>query len=413
MKPKINIQYILPALIIIFLMLSSAVAKGSTVAKENGPATGSAAVKESTSSGVTVAENGKAAEWENGGAVDSASTSGELNVREFILNHLADSYEWQLVSNGDRHITIPLPVILYSKSSGWHIFFSSLLQHGTASYKRFYIATEGKFKGKIVENDNLGNMVRPLDLSLTRNAASLIISSLLLVILMMSVSRAVRRDPMKPQKGFAGMMEMFILSICDEIIKPAVGKDYNRYAPYLLTVFFFIFFNNLLGLIPFFPGGANVTGNIAVTLVLATGTFLAVNLTGTKEYYREVFWPDVPVWLKVPIPLMPIIEIVGLFTKPFALMIRLFANIMAGHAIVLGLTTLIFITVKLGTTINASMTAVSVFFTVFINFVELLVAFIQAYVFTLLSAVFIGLARVEEPGKKEMKPEAVKVKSES
>ncbi len=185
-------------------MLSSAVAKGNNAVKENGPATGSAAVKESTSSGVTVAEKGKAAEWENGGAGDSASTSGELNVREFILNHLADSYEWQLVSNGDRHITIPLPVILYSKSSGWHIFFSSLLQHGTASYKRFYIASEGKFKGKIVENDNMGNMVRPLDLSLTRNAASLIISSLLLVILMMSVSRAVRRDPMKPQKDLQG-----------------------------------------------------------------------------------------------------------------------------------------------------------------------------------------------------------------
>jgi F-type H+-transporting ATPase subunit a len=188
-------------------------------------------------------------------------------------------------------------------------------------------------------------------------------------------------------------MEMVILMIEDEVIKTTVGKDYKRYSPYLLTVFFFIFINNLIGLIPFFPGGANITGNIAVTLVLAIGTFLVVNLTGSKAYYKEIFWPDVPTWLKVPFPLMPIIEVVGMFTKPFALMIRLFANIMAGHAIVLGLTCLVFITVSLGSAINSSMTVLSVVFSVFINFVELLVAFIQAYVFTLLSAVFVGLAR--------------------
>jgi F-type H+-transporting ATPase subunit a len=163
----------------------------------------------------------------------------------------------------------------------------------------------------------------------------------------------------------------------------------------LLTVFFFIFINNILGLIPIFPGGANVTGNIAITFVLAICTFLIVNFSGTKEYWREILWPDVPLWLKAPVPLMPVIELVGIFTKPFALMIRLFANMLAGHSIVLGLTALVFVTVSLGPVMNTSMTVVSVVFSVFIAFVELLVAYIQAYIFTMLSAVFIGLARVE------------------
>lgn len=319
----------------------------------------------------------------------------ELNVKEMILHHLADSYEWHITGNGEKDLSIPLPVILRSQRSGWHLFLSSRLHHGEESYHGFRIASEGRYAGKIVEVRHDGADSRPLDLSLTKNAASLLFSSLLLILLVLAAARSVSRDPLKPKKGLAGLMEMAVVMIEDELIKPTVGKDYARYSPYLLTLFFFILINNLLGLIPLLPGGANVTGNIAVTLVLAVTTFLVVNFTGSREYYREIFWPDVPVWLKVPFPLMPIIEVVGLFTKPFALMIRLFANIMAGHAIVLGLTSLIFVSVSLGSTINASMTAASVLFTVFINFVELLVAFIQAYVFTLLSAVFIGLARVE------------------
>src|SRR5690554_6854794 len=326
----------------------------------------------------------------------------ELNVKELILGHLADSYEWHIWSSGEKHIALSLPVILRSKNSGWHFFSSSKLNHGKSSYRGFQIASEGKYKDKIVEIDDVGNENRPIDLSLTKNAASLIINSLILIFIILRVGRVVRRNPLKSNKGFAGLMEMFILMIEAEIVKPTVGKDYKRYSPYLLTVFFFIFINNLLGLIPFFPGGANVTGNIAVTMVLAIGTFLVVNLTGSKAYYKEIFWPDVPTWLKVPFPLMPIIEVVGMFTKPFALMIRLFANLMAGHAIVLGLTCLVFVTVSLGPTINSSMTVLSAIFTVFINFVELLVAFIQAYVFTLLSAVFIGLARADHSkGNKE------------
>ncbi|HOO95667.1 MAG TPA: F0F1 ATP synthase subunit A [Proteiniphilum sp.] len=326
---------------------------------------------------------------------EEAAGGGELNVKEMILHHLADSYEWHITGNGERDLSIPLPVILHSRQSGWHLFLSSRLHHGEVSYRGFSIASEGKYAGKIVESLPGGTIARPLDISLTRNAASLLFSSLLLILLVLSAARSISRDPLKPKKGLGGLMEMAVVMIEDEVIKPAVGKDYARYSPYLLTLFFFILINNLMGLIPILPGGANVTGNIAVTLVMAVATFLVVNFTGSKEYYREIFWPDVPVWLKVPFPLMPIIEVVGLFTKPFALMIRLFANIMAGHAIVLGLTSLIFVSVSLGATINASMTAASVLFTVFIDFVELLVAFIQAYVFTLLSAVFIGLARVE------------------
>jgi F-type H+-transporting ATPase subunit a len=323
----------------------------------------------------------------------------ELNVKELILEHLADAYEWHLTSFGDTHISIPLPVIVKGETNGWHVFMSSRFHHGHEAYDGFYIAQEGNYKGKIVEKNTSGEEVRPIDISLTKNAASLIISSTLLIIIIMGVSGWYRRQTKtgekKAPKGFVGFMEMFIMSVQDDIIKPCVGKNYRKFSPYLLTVFFFIFFNNILGLIPVFPGGANVTGNIAVTLVLALFTFFTVNLFGSKEYWKEIFWPDVPAWLKVPIPIMPAIELVGVFTKPFALMIRLFANILAGHSIVLGLTCLIFVTANLGTVINSSMTVVSVLLTIFISFVEILVAYIQAYVFTMLSAVFIGLAQVE------------------
>jgi F-type H+-transporting ATPase subunit a len=354
--------------------------------------------------------------WTVGAETNNISTSStkyeeELNVKELILEHLSDSYEWHIFSTKKRDITVHLPVILYSNETGWHFFLSSKLHNIDNNYKGFGIATNGKYKGKIVERVTSGEETRPLDLSITKNAASLLLSSFLLIIIILSVANSIKRDPLKPQKGFAGTMEMFILMINNEVIKPAIGEDYKRYSPYLLTIFFFIFFNNLLGLFPLFPGGANVTGNISVTVVLAIGTFLVVNLTGTKKYYKELFWPDTPVWLKVPFPLMQIIEIVGTLTKPFALMIRLFANIMAGHAIVLGLTSLIFVTVSLGTAINTSMSVVSVIFTIFIEFVELLVAFIQAYVFTLLSSVFIGLAREKEK-EKDRKELAVEKLSE-
>jgi len=321
------------------------------------------------------------------------SETEELDVRSFILHHVADAYEWHVTKIGEKEITIPLPVIVYSKNSGWNVFMSSVF-HNSPEYKGFSIAHEGNFEGKIVEKNADGTEIRPFDISITKNVFSLLFSGALLIIIVMYVVRSYKKRGIKTQKGFAGMMEMLIMSINDDVIKPCVGKDYKKYSPYLLTLFFFVLINNLLGLIPIFPGGANVTGNIAVTGVLAVATFLVVNISGSREYWKEIFWPDVPLWLKVP-PMLPLIELVGIFTKPFALMIRLFANILAGHSIVLGLTCLIFVTVKLGAAGNYTMTGVSIFFSIFIAFVELLVAYIQAYIFTMLSAVFIGLARVE------------------
>lgn len=323
----------------------------------------------------------------------------ELDVKELILEHLADAYEWHITTWGDTHISIPLPVIVKGETSGWHIFMSSKFHHGHDTYKGFYISQSGDYKGKIVERNAAGEEIRPWDFSMTKNAASLVLSSIMLIIIVMSVARWYRKTQKtgekKAPKGFVGFMEMFIMSVQDDIIKPCVGKNYRKFSPYLLTVFFFIFLSNILGLIPIFPGGANVTGNISVTLILALFTFVVVNAFGSREYWKEVFWPDVPTWLKVPIPIMPAIELVGVFTKPFALMIRLFANILAGHSIVLGLTCLIFVTANMGAAINTSMTIVSILLTVFISFVEILVAYIQAYVFTMLSAVFIGLAQIE------------------
>jgi len=327
---------------------------------------------------------------------------GKLNVKELILEHLADSYTWHITKIGETDLAIPLPVIVYSTTTGWHVFLSSVFNE-KGEHEGLMIAPEGKYKGKIVEKDTLGNEVKPFDISITKVVFSLLFNSALLIFIILMVARSYKKDTYESKKGFVGFMEMFIMNINDDVIKPCIGKDYKRFSPYLLTVFFFIFLNNLMGLIPLFPGGANVTGNIAITFVLAISTFIIVNIFGTKEYWKEIFWPDVPLWLKVPLPLMPVIELVGVFTKPFALMIRLFANMLAGHSIVLGLTCLVFVTVSLGPAMNTSMTVVSVLFTVFINLVEVMVAYIQAYVFVLLSDVFIGLARVEPHHVKEVK----------
>nr|WP_297164607.1 F0F1 ATP synthase subunit A [uncultured Dysgonomonas sp.] len=337
----------------------------------------------------------------------SQEAAGDLNVKELILEHLADSYEWHITTWGEHHISVPLLVIVKGENSGWNVFCSSKLNHGDSEYKGFYIASEGDYKGKIVEKNASGEEIRPWDISITKNAFALIICSIITLVLILSVARWYKKNSTaenpKVPGGFIGFMELFIMSVNDDIIKPCVGKNYKKFAPYLLTTFFFIFINNIAGLIPIFPFGATVTGNIAVTLVLALFTMVIVNVFGTKEYWKEIFWPEVPTWLKVPVPIMPAIEFVGIFTKPFALMIRLFANILAGHSIVLGLVCLIFVTVKLGVGINASMTLVSVLLTLFISFVEILVAYIQAYVFTMLSAVFIGLAQVEPHKEKNHK----------
>ena len=245
-----------------------------------------------------------------------------------------------------------------------------------------------------------GTTVRPLDLSITKTVAQIWIVVFILIAVFLSCARWYKGKDERSEApgGFVGMMEMFVMTIYDDVIKASIGeKHFKPFAPYLLTVFFFIFTTNLLGLLPIFPGGANVTGNINITLFLALCTMVAINLFGNKEYWKEIFWPEVPIFLKAyPVPLMPVIEFFGVFTKPFALMVRLFANMMAGHAIILSFTCVIFLGWSMGVGFGIGLNFVSIIMMLFMNCLEVLVAFVQAYVFTLLSAVFIGLAQKDE-----------------
>lgn len=318
-----------------------------------------------------------------------------VDVASILFGHIGDSYGWHVTDWNGRHVTIPLPCIVRS-STGWHVFSSSRIEHGH-EHEGLFVAEEGKYKDKIVEMGEDGSYVRPFDISITKNVCSLIISAIILLTLVLCSARWYRKHDAGSEapSGIAKLMEPLIVEVNDSLVKANVGKDYKKYSPYLLTAFFFILINNLLGIVPFFPGGANVTGNIAVTLVLALCTFLAVNLFGNKHYWKDILWPDVPVFLKFPVPLIQLIEIFGMFTKPFSLMVRLFANILAGHAMILGLVSVIFVTAKMGPVICGSMTVVTMLFGVFMDCLELLVAFIQAYVFTMLSAVFIGMSREE------------------
>lgn len=325
-------------------------------------------------------------------ANEKADEEGGLNIPEIVLEHLSDSYEWHIATYGDNHISIPLPIIIRSDATGeWHFCTSHSLPDN------FYFNKE--MHGKIYEKLPDGSSVRPLDLSITKTVAQIWIVVIVLICIFTYCSRWYKKHDERSQapSGFVGMMEMLITTINDDVIKSSIGeKHYRMYSPYLLTVFFFILTANIMGLIPFFPGGANVTGNINVTFFLALCTMIAINLFGNKHYWKDIFWPDVPLFLKAyPVAVMPVIELFGVFTKPFALMIRLFANIMAGHAVILSFTCVIFLGWSMGVGYGLGLNTLSIIMLLFMNCLELLVAFIQAYVFTLLSAVFIGLAHVE------------------
>lgn len=328
--------------------------------------------------------------------LSSLAPAHAFDMQEYIFGHVLDSYEWHITSWKGHEVAIPLPVILIDRQEGVNVFMSNRLEHGQR-YKGYYIASEGKYKGKIVRDAADSTQLRPFDLSITKNVLALMVSAVLLLWLILACSRWYRRhDVLKEAPtGVAALLEPVIVMIDEEVIKSSIGEGYEKFSPYLLTAFFFILINNLLGIVPFFPGGANVTGNIAVTFALALFTFLAVNIFGNKHYFKEIFWPDVPLFLKA-IPIMPLIEFVGMFTKPFSLMIRLFANILAGHILLLSVIAIVFITAKLGPVLNGSLSFVAVLFGVFMDCLELLVAFIQAYVFTMLSAVFIGMAHPKE-----------------
>lgn len=342
---------------------------------------------------------------------DSTAEAGgksKINPKEIIFEHLGDGYGWEVPFN--HHKRMALPVIVYG-SDGFHVFSSSRIDHGQ-TYKdgdaTFKIAgKDSDYKGKVVEIVN-GKEVKPIDISITKNVCALFISILLVAGLMLWLARYHKHHPYKaPRKGL-GAVEALLVFIYDDVVKATLGRDAPRFAPYLLTVFFFIFGMNLLGLMVVFPGGANLTGNIAVTLVLAILTFLVTNLFANKHYWKEIFWPDVPIWLKFPLPIMQVIEVFGMFTKPAALTVRLFANMMGGHMIIIVLTLLIFIFAAMSPAIGAATTVVSIIFSVFMLLIDVLVSFIQAYVFTMLSTIFISLAQHHEEKKVEKEDREIK-----
>ena len=341
-----------------------------------------------------------------GEGTDSASK--KIDPKESISEHLGDRYGWEVPF--DHHHSIPLPIIVIG-TDGLHCFSSARVEHGQA-YKdgnvTFRIAGEdSEYAGKVVEIAADGKEIKPLDFSITKNVCALFICVFIVAGIMLWLATFLRKHPYKaPRKGLGGV-EACVTFIYNGAVKSTLGPNARRFAPYLLTVFFFILVMNLTGLVVIFPGGANLTGNIAVTLVLAVCTFFVTNVFANKHYWKEILWPDVPLWLKCPLPIMPVIEIFGMFTKPAALTVRLFANMMGGHMIVITLTLLIFIFSAINPVAGGASTVVSLIFSIFMLLIDVLVSFIQAYVFTLLSAIFIGLAN-EEGHEKEKEARTAK-----
>lgn len=320
-----------------------------------------------------------------------AHSNGEeaaIDPKEVIFDHLGDAYGWEVPF--DHSSRIPLPIIVKG-ANGWHVFSSARVTNG-GTCEGFYMAKEGDYKGRVVEMVN-GAEVRPLDFSITKNVAGIFISAVIVLCMMLSLKRWYKNQGFKAPRGFKGMLEVTVNYVYNDTIRPILGKDAPRYAPYLLTAFFLILTMNLMGLMVVFPGGANITGNLAVTMVMALCTFAITTFTGNREYWKEIFWPDVPLALKFPIPMMPLIEILGMFTKPIALMIRLFANMLGGHMVVIVLVLLIFIfSTMFGLAMGAVTSLFSVLFALFMLALDTLVSFIQAYVFTILSTIFISMA---------------------
>ena len=339
---------------------------------------------------------------------EAEKEEGGVHLKEILFGHVQDSYQWHITDIGGKPLIIPLPMIFYSQQSGFHVYCSSQFAHEpdadllSEGPDGFYIQGAEDEKGCIVER--VDGELQPVcfDISITKTVLVLFINAILLVLCILTAAGWCKKhkvdDP--APKGFTGLVHMFVMSVYNDMIKQPLGMEAPKYAPYLLTCFFFIFITNLMGVVPFPPGGGNLTGNITCTMFLALCTFLIVNVTGTKAYWKEIFWGDVPWWLKVPVPLMPFIEFFGIFTKPIALMIRLFANMLAGHVIAISLSCIIFIMFALGgvmgQVLGTVMTPVSVFLSIFMMLLEVLVCYIQAMVFTMLSAVFISMSHVKE-----------------
>lgn len=326
--------------------------------------------------------------------VSAASSEGEpFSAGDMILHHIADAHEWHFWDGPFG--TLYLPVIAYSSAGGLDVFMSS----------NFYNESHQlvPYNGYQIEHGHLTRLdgEKVYDFSITKNVASMLLSAVLMLIIFSSIANRYKNGAARAPKGLQSFLEPIILYIRDDIAKPSIGHKYRRYMPFLLTLFFFIWINNLLGLL---PGAANVTGNIAVTLVLALLVFLITVFSGTKEYWGHIFnTPGVPWWLKTVLPIMPIVEFIGIFTKPFSLMIRLFANITAGHIIILSLFSLIFIFQ------SVAVSPISVAFATFMYFLELFVALLQAYIFTLLAAMYFGGAVEEHHHEEHEKVEEAQV----
>jgi F-type H+-transporting ATPase subunit a len=330
-----------------------------------------------------------------------------FDANEVIFGHIMDAHEFHFFSyqgsdGKEHHATISLPVILYSPQKGFSVFMSSKFHHGHEDYKGYGILTNEKIEelkldrkkynaGQIVavnENSEINNSVKIYDLSLTRNVAQMLLALTLLVWVMLAVAKKYKSGQgiTTAPRGMQNMLETVVNFIKDDVAKPNLGTKYEKYLPYILTIFFFILINNLVGLI---PGTANVTGNIAFTMILALISFAVILFSSNKHYWGHIVWPPVPHWIK---PILVPVEILGVFTKPFALMIRLFANMIAGHILIICLISLIFIVAALNKYVGIGVSPLSIAFTIFIYFIEILVAFLQAYIFATLTAVFIGQA---------------------
>lgn len=366
---------------------------------------------------------------------------GEYNPVNTVMDHIADANEFHVW----KGVHLPLPVILYAPDHGWTTGLSSMFDHGhkavdgyvlnhgrvnrvadpsfpkgevhidgilrrTETVEKdgkaeekdvYYACLEGELykldKPSTVDGGFLGGGITSFyDFSITKNVFGMIIASLLLIWLFTSVARGYKKNEGKAPSGVQSFMEVFFVFIRDEVTKPMIGeKHYERFQPFIMTLFFFIMFINLLGLVPFFPGGANITGNLAVTLTLAVFTFIVTNINGKKDYWEHIFWmPGIPAWVKI---ILTPVEVLSLFIKPFSLMIRLFANISAGHIIILSLIGLVFLFGNNGQNVGgaAGGAIIGGLFTAFMNLIELLVALLQAFIFAILSASYIGAA-VEE-----------------
>ncbi|MGI8600086.1 MAG: F0F1 ATP synthase subunit A [Chitinophagaceae bacterium] len=315
--------------------------------------------------------------------IEEEEGKNKFDAKEVIFGHVLDAHEFHFFSYTGKdgkahHATLPLPVILYSPQKGLSVFSSSRFDHGHQSYEGYKV---------------VGNAIEPVDpnvtvydFSLTRNVVQMLIALTLLVLIMSSIAKKYQRGQgvKTAPSGFQNAVEPIITFVRDDIAKPNLGRRYRKYMPYLLTVFFFILINNIFGLV---PGMANVTGNIAFTIVLGVIAFIIILFSTNSHFWGHIFNPPVPMGVK---PILVLVEFLSIFTKPFSLIIRLFANMLAGHIIIICLISLIFIFGSLSRGVGWAFSPISIAFTIFIYFIEILVSFLQAYIFTALTAVFIG-----------------------